>query len=44
MPILDFKKRLQGEKTAKEISFCLYEFIQKNVVHQRILDKDDEFE
>ena len=44
VPILDFKKRLQGEKTAKEISFCLYEFIQKNGVQQRILDKADEFE
>ena len=44
VPILDFRKRLQGEKTAKEISFCLYEFIQKNGVQQRILDKADEFE
>ena len=44
VPILDFKKRLQGEKTAKEISFCLYEFIQRNGVQQRILDKADEFE
>lgn len=43
-PILEFKKRLQGEKTAKEISFCLYEFIQQNKVQQRILEKADEFE
>lgn len=44
VPIMDFKKSLTGEKTAKEISLNLYEFIQKNGVQQKILDRADEFE
>ena len=44
VPIMDFKKSLTGEKTAKEISLNLYEFIQKNGVQQKILNRADEFE
>ena len=43
-PIMEFKKSLTGEKTAKEISLNLYEFIQKNGVQQKILDRAEEFE
>ncbi len=43
-PIIEFKKSLTGEKTAKEISLNLYELIQKNGVQQMLLKQADELE
>lgn len=43
-PILKLKNDLSGEKTAKEINYKLYEFIEENNIQKNILKKADEFE
>lgn len=43
-PIIEFKKKLTGEKTAKEITEELYKFIQKNNIQANILEKADNLE
>lgn len=43
-PILKLKNDLSGEKTAKDINYKLYEFIEKNNIQKNILRKADEFE
>lgn len=43
-PIIELKKNLSGEKTAKEITKKLYEFIEKNNIQENILKKAEELE
>ncbi len=43
-PIIELKKNLLGEKTAKEITKKLYEFIEKNNIQENILKKAEELE
>ncbi len=43
-PILEFRNKLLGEKTAKVICENLYEFIDKNGVQKNILEMADELE
>lgn len=43
-PIIEFKSNLTKEKTAKEITENLYEFIQKNNIQKTILEKADKLE
>lgn len=43
-PILKLKNDLSGEKTAKEINYKLYEFIEENNIQKNVLKKADEFE
>lgn len=38
-PIMNFKRNLTGEKTAREITTKLYEFIEKNNIQKNILEK-----
>ena len=42
--ILDFKNRLTGDKTAREISANLYEFINENNIQTKINQMADEIE
>lgn len=43
-PIMELKKKLSGEKTAKEITKNLYEFIEKNNIQESILKKAEKLE
>lgn len=43
-PIIELKKKLSGEKTAKEITKNLYEFIEKNNIQESILKKAEKLE
>ncbi|MCI9178265.1 MAG: AAA family ATPase [Clostridia bacterium] len=38
-PLLEFKKQLQGTKTVKEITTSLYEFLKKNKVQEKLIQK-----
>lgn len=43
-PIINLKKKLSGEKIAKEITQSLYEFIEENNIQENILKKADKLE
>lgn len=43
-PIMEFKKNLAGEKSAREITCNLFDFIEKNNIQKNILEKADKLE
>lgn len=38
-PLIDFKKKLEGRKSAKEITTKLYEFLEENNIRQKLEEK-----
>lgn len=38
-PLINFKKKLEGQKTAKEITAKLYEFLEENNIKQKLQEK-----
>ncbi|MBR3133073.1 MAG: helicase-exonuclease AddAB subunit AddB [Clostridia bacterium] len=43
-PILKFKSELSKEKTGKEITYCLYSFLEENRIQEKIIEKAERLE
>ena len=43
-PLLELKEKIQKEKTAKNITVLIYEFIQKNEIEEKIIKKVEELQ